>query len=96
MATITFTLSVASAASTAVNLTPQPPVSGSGNTFSVVGPLAAGVTVLNVNVLPSSWQGSLALSGPDAAMFNLSGMAIMTAAAIPDGTTCNVTATATP
>jgi len=95
MATLSFTITVSSPNATAVILTPASPFQGSGNAFTVTGPVASGVTVGTFSITPTGWQGVLALSGADAASFVLSGMALMTAAAL-DAKTYNVTATATP
>jgi hypothetical protein len=41
--------------STSVSLTPSAPFTGSGNTFSAPGPIAAGTKVGTVNVAPSKF-----------------------------------------
>lgn len=60
-------------------------------------PVAAGTVIAVCTVTPPSWSGALALSGPDAGSFALSGLNLVVGAtAISTPKTYNVTLTATP
>lgn len=95
-ASITLSLTITSPPSTGITFTPAPPFTGSGTSFSAVGPIASGVTVGTFVVAPTGWQGAFALSGTNASSFTLSGMSLVTAATLDVGTTYAITATATP
>lgn len=95
-ASINLSISITSPPSTSITFTPAAPFSGSGTSFTAVGPVASGVTVGTFVVAPSGWQGALALSGTNASSFTLSGMNLVTAATLSPGTTYAVTGTATP
>jgi len=95
MSTLSLVITINSAPSTGITFTPAAPFAGSGTAFSATGPIASGVTVGSFAVAPAGWQGAIALSGAQAASFTLSGLNLVTAAALNPGT-FNVTATATP
>ncbi len=95
MAAISLVIAVSSPISTTLTFTPAAPFTGSGTSFSAVGPIAAGVTVGTVSVVPAGWSGVLTLSGQQAASFSIAGLNLVTAAALASGS-YGVTITATP
>jgi hypothetical protein len=73
------------------------PIAYPSGQSSFIEPVAAGTMVATCAVTPASWSGALALSGPDAGYFALSGMNVMVGAAdITAARTYNITITATP
>ncbi len=95
MSTLSLVITINSVPSTGITFTPAAPFSGSGSAFSATGPVASGVTVGSFVIAPAGWQGALTLSGAQAASFTLSGLSLVTAAALSAGA-FNVTVTATP
>ena len=96
MATLSLVLTINSPASTGITFTPVSPFTGSGTSFSTTTePIASGVTVGSFSVAPAGWQGVLSLSGAQSSSFTLSGLSLVTAAALPTGQFA-VTVTATP
>ena len=93
MSTLSLVITINGPASTGVTFTPASPFSGSGSSFSASAAVASGVTVGTFSVAPSGWQGVLALSGAQAADFTLSGLKLVTAAALPASSAVTVTAT---
>ena len=94
-ASVNVTVNVPSAPSTSVSC--------GGNTFTFTGPVAAGTAICPVVVEPSTWAGSLALSGTDASSFALqagsSGVQLVVGAAglsVNNTNSYSVTITATP
>lgn len=91
MATITFTLILASPAATGGTATPV-----SGLPF----PVPAGTLVGNISVLPAGWNGALALSGADAALFSIGGASpnytLLAASALTVARTYNAAITPAP
>src|SRR5215831_5297946 len=85
MVSLSVNITVTSAAATAVNLTPIAPFSGSGSDFTAQAPIPANMVVATIVVQPSSWQGTLSLSGTDAAQFRINGMQLVTAIALVVG-----------
>ena len=96
MTTLSLNFTITSPPSTTLNFTPAAPFSGSGSAFTAVGPITSGVTVGTFSVVPAGWQGTLALSGAQAASFTLSGMSLVTAAVLGIGSVSAVTITANP
>ena len=84
-ASLSLTIVIAAPAATSVTLTPVAPFTASGNTVTAASPVASGATVGNITVQPAGWQGTLTLSGTDAAKFSISGMNLLTAVALPVG-----------
>jgi hypothetical protein len=84
---------ISSPASTTLTCTVNYP---SGQT-SFVEPVAAGLALASCTVAPSTWAGSLTLSGADASFFSVSGLALTVGSApITVPRTYNVTLTASP
>jgi hypothetical protein len=91
--TTNLSIVISSPASTSVSC----PISYPSGQTSFVEPVSPGVLVAICTVAPAGWSGALALSGPDAASFALSGMNVVVGSnAISIAKTYNITITATP
>ncbi len=95
-ASVNVVVTVGSPASTAVSCAPVASFTGSA---------PAGAVVCPITVTPSNWTGSVALSGPDAALFSIGatplqlqvgGTALSNTSCAGGNGQCNVTLTATP
>lgn len=96
MTSISLVFNINAVASTGITFTPAAPFTGSGTTFTSPTPVAAGVTIGTIAVTPSGWVGQLSTSGANASSFTLNGSNLVTAAALPAGSSDTVTVTATP
>jgi len=63
---------------------------------SFTAPLAVGATICTIAVSPSNWTGTLALSGPGANNFAVSGRTLIVYPAVLNAGTYSVTITGTP
>lgn len=90
MTSATFTISIASALSTGVTVTP---VAG------LTAPVAAGTVLATIAVAPAGWQGGVTLSGPNAASMQIGGTSpnyTILAASILQGGSYAATVTVSP
>ncbi len=96
MANVTFTISYTSSLSSGITLTPAAPFSGTGTSFTAAVPVPAGTTVGTFSVSPAGWAGALALGGPAASHYTLSGFNLVTAVATTLAAVDSLVVTATP
>lgn len=78
---VVFTINIVSPSSTSASCAaPSPLPAGwtvTGNTYSLMAPVAAGTVLCTMSVQPASWQGGFTVtqnSGPQASAFTMSGM----------------------
>ena len=89
MATVNLTIVINGPPSTEVSFASNAPPDG------WVAPVPSGTVMGTLAVSPAGWSGVLALSGPDAASFTISGLQVLAAAELT-ARSYSLTVTATP